>query len=247
MTALTNVDRFAEDLQVWATAEFGFVELDDADSRTSVMMPQKKNPYALALLRGERATFGGWVGVLALKLTPTGQPDNRSSRTSMSPTHSTEPPAPWACSPSPRPRRGRRGADAAAASSGYMYATDMCDYLAIATGADNRTLHRVVGRAVNEPSRPEASPSPRLGAARRLGSRRGHRRFRRRRVEATGPDTPRPAPWYRWSGRRRHGRYARRPRRPPLPAPRRRRRESAPLVPRDLRRRDPTRAEGVDK
>ncbi len=53
VTAMTNVDRLAEDLQVFATEEFGFVELDDAHSRTSVIMPQKKNPYALGFLRGE--------------------------------------------------------------------------------------------------------------------------------------------------------------------------------------------------
>ncbi len=150
MTTLTNVDRFAEDLQVWATAEFGFVELDDADSRTSVVMPQKKNPYSLAHLRGEaRHELGRWVGVLASNLTPTGQPDNRY----------------YAYVDVPAALDHAAGSVDlfagvldravfsvermhAAANSGYLYATDLCDFLAVATGADNRTLHRIVGLAV---------------------------------------------------------------------------------------------------
>ena len=41
---LVNVDRLAEDLMIWATQEFGFVELADRHARASVIMPQKKNP-----------------------------------------------------------------------------------------------------------------------------------------------------------------------------------------------------------
>jgi argininosuccinate lyase len=52
ITALVNLDRLAEDLQIFATAEFDLVELAEGHSRASVIMPQKKNPYALAYVRG---------------------------------------------------------------------------------------------------------------------------------------------------------------------------------------------------
>ncbi len=76
--SLTNVDRLCEDLQIWATGEFGFVETADRHSRISVIMPQKKNPYSLSYLRGLcRNTLGKLVGVAAANLTPSGQIDNR--------------------------------------------------------------------------------------------------------------------------------------------------------------------------
>ncbi|HEV2237331.1 MAG TPA: lyase family protein, partial [Ktedonobacterales bacterium] len=60
--ALVNLDRLAEDLQHFATAEFGLVELADRHTRTSVIMPQKKNPYALAYVRG---VCGEAIGAVA--------------------------------------------------------------------------------------------------------------------------------------------------------------------------------------
>ena len=47
IAALINLDRLAEDLQIFATAEFDLVELDEGHTHASVIMPQKKNPYAL--------------------------------------------------------------------------------------------------------------------------------------------------------------------------------------------------------
>lgn len=75
---LMNVDRLAEDLQLWATAEFGFVELADRHARISVIMPQKKNPYALAYVRGfARDSIGKLVSAATTQATPSGQIDNR--------------------------------------------------------------------------------------------------------------------------------------------------------------------------
>jgi argininosuccinate lyase len=150
VTVMTTIDRLAEDLQVFATDEFGFVELDDAHSRTSVIMPQKKNPYALAALRGEaRRTLGTWTEVAASGLTPSGQPDNRIAAYSVVPLTL---------------ERTRAATDLAAdvvrlaswdtarmeeaAAAGYTAATDICDHLVLTTGIDNRTAHRVVGKAV---------------------------------------------------------------------------------------------------
>ncbi len=50
---LIHLSRFAEDLIMWSSREFGFVELDDLYSTGSSMMPQKKNPDSLELIRGK--------------------------------------------------------------------------------------------------------------------------------------------------------------------------------------------------
>ncbi len=52
---LIHLSRYAEDLIVWNSAEFRFVELDDMYSTGSSMMPQKKNPDSLELIRGKAA------------------------------------------------------------------------------------------------------------------------------------------------------------------------------------------------
>jgi len=78
LAILCNIDRLAEDLQIWATSEFNFIDLSESHSRLSVIMPQKKNPYSLAYIRGvAREMIGRLSGTAALQLTPSGQVDNR--------------------------------------------------------------------------------------------------------------------------------------------------------------------------
>jgi argininosuccinate lyase len=55
----TTLARMAEDLIVWSTTEFGFVELDDRYSSTSSAMPQKKNPDPLELVRAKSSVMTG--------------------------------------------------------------------------------------------------------------------------------------------------------------------------------------------
>lgn len=146
----TTLDRMVEDLQIWNTEEFGFVEFDDAHTRTSVIMPQKKNPYGLAYVRGmARMLPGAFAAIAATGMTPTGQPDNRI----------------FAYETVPEALEQTAGAlelvadmlssavfatgrMAEAAATGYPYATDLCDLLVLESGIDNRTAHRIVGRAV---------------------------------------------------------------------------------------------------
>lgn len=55
----TNLSRLADELVLWSTPEFGFVELDDAYASTSSIMPQKKNPDILELIRGRSGSVIG--------------------------------------------------------------------------------------------------------------------------------------------------------------------------------------------
>jgi argininosuccinate lyase len=61
-----DLSRFAEDIIIWATKEFGFVRLHDAYSTGSSIMPQKKNPDIAELARGKSGRLiGNLTGLLA--------------------------------------------------------------------------------------------------------------------------------------------------------------------------------------
>ncbi|MCC6729580.1 MAG: argininosuccinate lyase [Chthonomonadales bacterium] len=62
-----HLSRFAEDLVLWNTLEFGFVELDDSVTTGSSMMPQKKNPDVAELARGKSGrVFGNLMALLTV-------------------------------------------------------------------------------------------------------------------------------------------------------------------------------------
>ncbi|CDF91673.1 ZYBA0S13-00936g1_1 [Zygosaccharomyces bailii CLIB 213] len=62
---MNHISRFAEDLVIYSTAEFGFIKLSDAYSTGSSLMPQKKNADSLELLRGKSGrVFGDLTGFL---------------------------------------------------------------------------------------------------------------------------------------------------------------------------------------
>ncbi|KAH8833847.1 putative argininosuccinate lyase [Flagelloscypha sp. PMI_526] len=69
---MTHMSRFAEDMIIYSTAEFGFVSLSDAYSTGSSIMPQKKNADSLELLRGKSGRiFGNMAGfIMTLKGLP---------------------------------------------------------------------------------------------------------------------------------------------------------------------------------
>jgi argininosuccinate lyase len=63
--AMVNLSRLAEELVLWSTAEFGFIELADAYSTGSSLMPQKKNPDVPELVRGKAGrAIGNLVALL---------------------------------------------------------------------------------------------------------------------------------------------------------------------------------------
>ena len=60
----SHLSRVAEDVILWSSAEFGFVRLPDAYTTGSSLMPQKKNPDSLELIRGKSARIMGQVPIL---------------------------------------------------------------------------------------------------------------------------------------------------------------------------------------
>jgi argininosuccinate lyase len=78
VASVINIDRLGEDIQIWVTQEFDLVDLSDAYCRESVIMPQKKNPYSLAFIRGVAGVLTGQMTAMAnVGRTVSGQPDNR--------------------------------------------------------------------------------------------------------------------------------------------------------------------------
>ncbi|MGG2106307.1 argininosuccinate lyase [Lysinibacillus pakistanensis] len=69
---MAHLSRFAEEIILWSTDEFKFIELDDAFSTGSSIMPQKKNPDMAELIRGKTGrVYGNLMGLLTvLKGTP---------------------------------------------------------------------------------------------------------------------------------------------------------------------------------
>ena len=56
---MTHMSRFSEEIILWCSSEFGFIELDDAFSTGSSIMPQKKNPDIAELVRGKTGRVNG--------------------------------------------------------------------------------------------------------------------------------------------------------------------------------------------
>lgn len=64
---MVHLSRFSEEIILWSSGEFGFVELDDAYSTGSSIMPQKKNPDVAELVRGKSGrVFGSLTGLLTM-------------------------------------------------------------------------------------------------------------------------------------------------------------------------------------
>jgi argininosuccinate lyase len=150
VAALVNLDRLAEDLQIFATAEFDLVDLADGHARASVIMPQKKNPYALAYVRGVANELTGMLATAAaLGRTPSGQVDNRIFAYGDVP-RALETATGVATLMAGVLRGLRFNAPLAATrlAAGFAIATDLAEVITLQTGLDFRTAHRIVARMV---------------------------------------------------------------------------------------------------
>jgi argininosuccinate lyase len=148
----TTADRLAEDLQIWATDEFGFIELADQHCRASVIMPNKKNPYAVAAVRGKARELGGQLmSVIATNQTPSGQLDNRNTAYELLPNAITTVRnllvllAEVVTAARFNVERLRQQAD-----TGFTYGTELADLLMQREGVDARSAHEIVGAVVAE-------------------------------------------------------------------------------------------------
>ncbi len=146
--------KLAEDLEIWASQEFDYVTLADGYSRASVLMPQKRNPYALSIIRGAAGILiGRLTGLLAVAKTPSARSDNLIFAYGE---------VPRALDLALRTTRLTTGVVRtlevnskrmlAALESGFSQATDLAEYIMQTCGIDYRTAYRVVGQAVRQAS-----------------------------------------------------------------------------------------------
>ncbi|HEX8719588.1 MAG TPA: argininosuccinate lyase [Pyrinomonadaceae bacterium] len=147
---MAHLSRLAEDLILYATAEFGFVELSDAVATGSSLMPQKKNPDALELVRGKTGRVYGHT--LALLTVVKGLPltynkDMQEDKEAVFGAADTARESLEVTATVLRNVRLREGRARDAASVGYMNATEMADYL-VRRGLPFREAHEAAGRMV---------------------------------------------------------------------------------------------------
>jgi argininosuccinate lyase len=152
VAALVNLDRLAEDLQIFATAEFNLIDLADAHSRASVIMPQKKNPYALNYIRGvANQLIGALASSAAIGRTPSGQVDNRTfAYGDMPRALETATGAATLMAGVLRGLRFNAPLAAERVAGGFAPATDLAEVITLETDLDFRSAHRVVGRLVRD-------------------------------------------------------------------------------------------------
>jgi argininosuccinate lyase len=147
---MLHLSRLAEDIIIFATTEFGFLELSDAVATGSSLMPQKKNPDSMELVRGKAGrVFGHLMGLLA---TMKGLPlaynkDMQEDKEAVFDTVDTVMASLEVTATVLRNMRVREETAREAASRGYMNATELADYLA-RKGMPFREAHDAVGRLV---------------------------------------------------------------------------------------------------
>src|SRR5215210_5225250 len=147
---MAHLARLAEDLINYATTEFGFVELSDAISTGSSLMPQKKNPDALELVRGKSGrVFGHTVALLTIikGLPLTYNKDMQEDKEAVFDAADTVRESLEVTATVLRNLRLREARARDAASMGYMNATKMADYL-VRRGQPFREGHEAAGRMV---------------------------------------------------------------------------------------------------
>lgn len=148
--SMMHLSRFCEEIILWASQEFAFIDLDDAYSTGSSIMPQKKNPDVAELVRGKTGrVYGSLLGLLT---TMKGLPlaynkDMQEDKESVFDTVDT-----WKkcllifermlATATFKEANMRR-----AAAGGFTNATDFADYL-VTKGIPFRDAHAIVGEAV---------------------------------------------------------------------------------------------------
>jgi len=151
--AAVHLSRFAEEIVLWSTPQFGFVTLSDRFTTGSSIMPQKRNPDAAELVRAKTGRIVG--ALIALTLVMKGLPlayskdmqEDKEQVFDALPSLSLSLAAMTGMVADLEPNRD---AMRDAAGAGYSTATDLADWLVREAGLPFREAHHVTGRIVAE-------------------------------------------------------------------------------------------------
>jgi argininosuccinate lyase len=147
---MMHLSRLAEDIILYSTTEFGFFELSDAVATGSSLMPQKKNPDSMELVRGKAGRVFGHLA--ALLATMKGLPlaynkDMQEDKEAVFDIADTINASLAVTATVLRNLRLNEARAREAAAHGYLNATELADYL-VRKGMPFREAHETVGRIV---------------------------------------------------------------------------------------------------
>ncbi len=157
---MTSLSRLAEELVLWSSSEFDFIELDDRYSSTSSIMPQKKNPDIAELMRAKTGTVhGALMSVLTIcKALPYSYDRDLQEAT----------PHLWRATDNVRSSvrmaegmvrtmKIKKEKMKKATETGFMTATELADTIVRTTGIPFRTAHHIVGASARSGKTPTLS------------------------------------------------------------------------------------------
>lgn len=148
---MMHLSRLSEELIIWSTVEFGFIELDDSFCTGSSIMPQKKNPDVPELVRGKTGrVYGNLMSLLTImKSLPLAyNKDMQEDKEPLFDTVDTVKSSLSVYSGIIDTIELKKDRLKNAVKKGFMTATDMADYLAM-NGLPFRDAHEIVGKVVS--------------------------------------------------------------------------------------------------
>ncbi|MCJ7763784.1 MAG: lyase family protein, partial [Dehalococcoidales bacterium] len=148
---MMHLSRLSEEIILWSSAEFDFIELDDAYSTSRSLMPQKKNPDVAELARGKTGRVYGHL--VAMLTTMKGLPlcynrDLQEDKEGLFDTIDTLLPSLDVFSGMVKSLKVKKENMERAANRGYILATDLADYL-VAKGETFRSAHGITARLIS--------------------------------------------------------------------------------------------------
>ncbi|MFC1577525.1 argininosuccinate lyase [Thermodesulfobacteriota bacterium] len=147
---MVHFSRLSEELILWSTSEFSFIELPDSFATGSSIMPQKKNPDVPELIRGKTATAIGSLTTLLTLMKSLPLAYNRDMQEDKAPLFDTVDTLATCieiCTAMLPKIKFRKANMRQAAAGGFLNATDLADYL-VTRGLAFREAHRLTGEAV---------------------------------------------------------------------------------------------------
>jgi argininosuccinate lyase len=149
-TAMMHLSRLCEELILWSSPDFGYIEMDDSYATGSSIMPQKKNPDMAELIRGKTGRVYG--DLMALLTVMKGLPlaynkDMQEDKEPVFDAHDTLTASLSMMCGMLSTMTIKKETMAASAKSGFMNATDAADYL-VSKGLAFRDCHEIIGRLV---------------------------------------------------------------------------------------------------
>ena len=149
--AMVHLSRFSEEIILWCSWEFKFIELDDAFSTGSSIMPQKKNPDITELIRGKSGrVFGDLMALLTMMkgLPLAYNKDMQEDKEAVFDAVDTLRLCLTPFIPMLKTMRVLKENMRAAAAKGFINATDCADYLVASKGLPFRDAYKITGELV---------------------------------------------------------------------------------------------------